>query len=109
MAAFSEDQLRALRVRSTLSKPPYTSRFEKGVRDAQNQLATILRLYPDDETALRRNLRAYLAEGPSWDCEAYQDGGETVHRDVSGILDGYREVIAELLETIEPQPEGESA
>lgn len=92
--------LREAKVRpanSTRSKAPFGDRFAKGIRDAQLQLEAILHLWSDDPGALRKNVRAYLAEGPAWDSEAYLDGGAAVHDDVSAILDGDRRVIEEML------------
>ena len=85
---------------------PATGRFMKGVRDASNALRKILEEHRDDRDALETALRAYLATGPAWDSEAYEEGGECVHSDVQYVLDNDRFTITELLATLNPAPEG---
>lgn len=95
-------QIRALQARATLSSKA-NSRFEKGVRDAQLSLAKILDAHPNEDGELYNALRQFLAEGPAWDSSDYEDGGSCVHDDVAAVLDADREVIAELLDTLNPE------
>lgn len=97
MPALTADQTSALKARATRAKAPFYDRFSKGVRDAQRALDAILAVYGHDPDVLVPELHAFLADGPAWDCTAYQDGGAAVHDDVAAILDGDRHVIEELL------------
>lgn len=97
-----DDQIRALRARAAFTGTA-PDRFTKGVRDASAALAKILDAHPNEHGELYNALRAYLAEGPAWDSDDYQDGGECVHSDVEFVLDGDRYTIAELLDTLDPE------
>jgi len=101
----SDTQHLALVARATFDGPA-NGRFMKGMRDASSALRKILEEHRDDREALEVALRAYLANGPATDSDDYDRGGECVHSDVEYVLADDRHTIAELLDTLNPKPEG---